>query len=72
MPISPKEPISPKLRGHLRFLSQITLSASCMTAYFKIKIRKYTFSNFHLIAFGGVRNFTNIVILFILLHLKLL
>ena len=28
VPILPKEPISPKLRGRLRFLSQITMTAS--------------------------------------------
>jgi hypothetical protein len=45
-PISAKFPISLKLRGRLRFLLQITLSASWMTSYFKIKFPKSICSYF--------------------------
>ena len=38
VPISSKEPISSKLRGRLRFLLQITVSASLMTSYLNIQM----------------------------------
>jgi hypothetical protein len=50
---------SPKLRRCLRFLLQITQSASWMTTYSKIKFPKSTFLNFHFIAFCGVRDSTD-------------
>ena len=64
MSILPKEPISLKLRWFLIFLLQTFLSASWMTSYLKIKFHKFTFLNFNLIAFGGIRNSTYFGILF--------
>ena len=52
VPISPKEPISPNLRGRLRFLLQVTLSASRMTAYFKIQFSKSVPFNFYCVWFS--------------------
>jgi hypothetical protein len=67
---SPSEAISPKLRGRLRFLLQITLSALWVTSYFKIKFLRSSFSNLCLIAFGGIRNYTHFGILLYLIFCK--
>ena len=52
MPKSPKEPILPKLPGSLRFVSQMTWSASLMTSYLKCKFVKFTLMILRLVKYS--------------------